>query len=38
MAVGRTNEVATLTRFSYEKMYGRFAGQKILAAITRWPY
>ena len=25
MAVGRINEVASLTEFSYEKMYGRFA-------------
>ena len=36
MVVGRINEVAALTGFSYEKMYGRFVGQKILA-ITRWP-
>ena len=28
MAVGRINGVAALTEFSYEKMYGRFAGQK----------
>ena len=28
MAIGRINEVAALTGFSYEKMYGRFAGQK----------
>ena len=26
MAVGRINRVAGLTGFSYEKMYGRFAG------------
>ena len=38
MAVGRINEVAALTGFSYEKMYGRFAGGKILAVITRWRY
>ena len=25
MVVGRMNEVAALTGFSYEKMYGRFA-------------
>ena len=29
MTVGRINEVAALTGFSYEKMYGRFAEQKI---------
>ena len=28
MAVGRINRVAGLTGFSYEKMYGRFAGTK----------
>ena len=28
MAVGRINEVAALTGFSYEKMYGRFVGTK----------
>ena len=38
MAVGRINEVAALTRFSYEEMHGRFAEEKILAAILRWPY
>ena len=44
MAVGRINEVAALTGFSYEKMYGRFAGQKNtgrnnkVALLTRWPY
>ena len=27
--------LAVLTGFSYEKMYGRFAGQKTLAVITR---
>ena len=32
MAVGRINEVAALTGFSYEKMYGRFSGQK-----NHWP-
>ena len=32
------NEVTALTGFSYEEMYGRFAGQKILAVITRLPY
>ena len=37
MAVGRINEVAALTGFSYEKMYGRFAGEKIWAVLTRWP-
>ena len=34
MTVGRINEVAALTGFSY-KMYGRFAEQKILSLITR---
>ena len=38
MAVGHINEVAALAGFSYEKMYGRFVGQKILAVIRRWPY
>ena len=38
MVIGRINEVAALTGFSFEKMYGRFGGQKILAVITRWPY
>ena len=33
MAVGRINEVAALTGFSYEKIYGRFAGKKISAVI-----
>ena len=28
MAVGCINEVAALTGFSYEKINGRFAGQK----------
>ena len=28
MAVFRINEVAALTEFSYEKMYGRFARKK----------
>ena len=28
MAVGRINRVAGLTGFSFEKMYGRFAGIK----------
>ena len=37
VAVGLTNEVASLTWFSYQKMYGRFAGKNILAVITRWP-
>ena len=37
MAVGRINEVAVLTGFSNEKMYGRFGGEKILAVLTRWP-
>ena len=43
MAVGRINEVAALTKFSYEKMYGRFAGVKNsgrnneVAILTRWP-
>ena len=36
MAVCRINEVAALTGFSYEKMYGRFVGGGILAVITRW--
>ena len=29
VAVDRINEVAALTGFSYEKMYGRFDGEKI---------
>ena len=28
MVIGRINEVAALTGFSYEKMYGHFAGKK----------
>ena len=28
MVVGRINGVVTLTGFSYEEMYGRFAGTK----------
>ena len=28
MALGRINEVATLTGFSYKKMYGHFARRK----------
>ena len=28
MALGRINEVATLTGFSYKKMYGHFASRK----------
>ena len=35
MAVCHINEVVALTRFSYVKMYGCFAGQKILAVILR---
>ena len=35
MAVGRINEMAALMGFSYEKMYVRFAGGKILAVLTR---
>ena len=39
VAVGRINEVAVLTGFSNEKMYGRFAGQKkLLAVITWWSF
>ena len=38
MAVGRINEVAALAGFSYEKMFGRFVREKILAVIVRWPY
>ena len=44
VAVGRINEVAILTGFPYEEMYGRFAGQKYtgrsneVAVLTRWPY
>ena len=37
MAAGRINEIIALKGFSYEKMYGRFPGKKILAVITRWP-
>ena len=43
MAVGRINEVAALTEFSYKKMYGRFVGNKNIgrnnevAVLTRWP-
>ena len=40
MAVGRINEVAALTEFSYrtEKMYGRFATEgKNIGRKTRWP-
>ena len=44
--VGRIKEVAALTGFSYEKMYGCFArgwgvgdgGWGILAVTTRWLY
>ena len=36
--IGRDNEVAVLTGFSYEKMHGRFAGQKTLAVIKRSQY
>ena len=32
MAVDRINEVAVINGFSYEEMYGRFAGEKY------WPY
>ena len=28
MVVGRINRVVALTRFSYQEMYGRFAGTK----------
>ena len=41
MAVGRIyNEVAALTGFSYEKMYGHFnlPGKNLVVVITRWPY
>ena len=44
MAIGRIDEVAALTGFSYEEMYGRFAGQKHIgrninkvAVLARWP-
>ena len=38
MAVGRINEVAALTGFYYKEIYGRFAGTKRVAVITRWSY
>ena len=41
MTVGRIyNEVAALTGFSYEKMYGHFnlPGKNLVVVITRWPY
>ena len=38
MAVDSINEVAALTGFTYEKMYGGFAGEKILAVIRKRPY
>ena len=43
MAVGCINEVAALTRLSYGKICGRFAGQKNIgrnnevAGLARWP-
>ena len=37
MAVGHINELATLTRFSYKKIYGCFDGKKILSVLMRWP-
>ena len=30
--------LAALTGFSFKKMFGRFAGTKKVAVITRWPY
>ena len=36
VAVGRINEVAALTRFSYEKCMVVLP-EKILAVTTRWP-
>ena len=35
MAFGRVDRVSRLTRFSYERMYGRFAGEKRLAVVKR---
>ena len=38
MVVGHINGVVALTGFSYEEMYGRFAGTKKVVVITRWSY
>ena len=38
MVVSRINGVVTLMGFSYEEMYGRFAGAKKVVVITRWSY
>ena len=38
MVVSRINGVIALTGFSYEEMYGRFAGTKKVVIITRWSY
>jgi len=35
VAVGRINEVAALTGFSYKNMFGCCAGTKIVSVITR---
>ena len=38
MVVARINGVVALTGFSYEEMYGCFAGTKKGVAITSWSY